>query len=185
MCCPIKEVKLPPNTEYKPDSFDEVTKVVRAKVAISYSHDSEEHKKWVKKLADDLENNGIKGQGLNEVAYAHSGRSPRARGPVVPGSARRNAQRVLCILTPNYNNKTDKKGGVGTEHRLMRNEIVLREDISKNKYIPILREGTKETSCPAILIGKKYQDFRNDDDYDKNLKALVADILYKTDKDIS
>ena len=179
MCCPIKEVKLPPNTEYKPDSFDEVTKVVRAKVAISYSHDSEEHKKWVKKLADDLENNGIKVLlDQNDVTLGDD-------YPAFMEKSISNAQRVLCILTPNYNNKTDKKGGVGTEHRLMRNEIVLREDISKNKYIPILREGTKETSCPAILIGKKYQDFRNDDDYDKNLKALVADILYKTDKDIS
>ena len=64
-CCPIKEVKLPFNTEYKPDSFDEVTKVVRAKVTISYSHDNKEHKDWVRKLA--TENSSVRYQATNAV----------------------------------------------------------------------------------------------------------------------
>ncbi len=168
--CPIKEVKLPPDTEYKPDSFDEVTKVVRAKVTISYSHDSEEHKAWVRKLAKDLVKNGV--EVLLDQWELRLGKDKH----FFMEKAISNAERVICIMTSNYRKKTENlEGGVGYEYSIIKGEIS--ENLLGNKFLPILREGSYKDSCPIIFKDKMYLDFRRDDSYENSLNILLREIF--------
>ena len=160
--------------------FEDDFVFTKVRVAISYSWDSELHKEWVKKLAEDLESNGI------DVILDQNYLSYGDELTTFMEKSISEAERVLCIMTPNYKEKTDKKGtGVGYEYSIIKDEILRRLDIAKNKYIPILREGSIAESCPKRLSGYYIMEFKKENDYDKKLKELVTDILYKTDKDIS
>ena len=168
--CPIKSVNIPPNTEYLPNSFDDVTKVIKAKVAISYSWDSEEHKAWVRKLSDDLQKNGV---------YVILDQWELKVGQLIPHFMRtsiKEAERVICIMTPNYKKKTDKlEGGVGYEYSIIDDEI--RKNITGNIILPILRKGSEDESCPSSLSGRRYLDFRRDDSYENSLNILLREIF--------
>ena len=151
---------------------------IKGPVTFSYSWDNEEHKAWVKKLATDIENKGIDVI-LDQKHLGYGEQIPTFFERSISG-----AKRVLCIMTPNYKIKADnEKDGVGYEFQIIRNEI--QENKPKNKFIPILREGSRAESCPRIFQGSKYFEFKKEDDYDKKLEELVEDILNKTDKDIS
>lgn len=168
--CPIKSVNLPPKTIYKPDSFDEVTKVIKAKVAISYSWDSDEHKAWVRKLANDLHKKGV---------YVILDQWELKAGQLIPDYMEKSiqeAERVICIMTSNYKKKSDKlEGGVGYEYSIIKREIY--NNINSNKILPILREGSENESCPSSLSGRLYLDFRRDDSYENSLNLLLREIF--------
>ena len=77
-------------------------------VFISYSHDNDEHKQWVRKLASDLRNNGIDvildqwdiGPGDDLTAFMEKGVT--------------SADRVLVVSSPRYVQKANVgEGGVG------------------------------------------------------------------------
>ena len=164
------EVSIPVDTEYDPLAFDEVTKVVKAKVSISYSWDNENHKKWVKRLAKDLTKKGVYvildqwelrlGHDMNhfmEKAISES-------------------ERVICVFTSNYRKKAEKlEGGVGYEYSIITAEMS--KDLNGNKVIPILREGSKEDSCPIMYKNRLYLDFRQEDSYENSLDLLLREIF--------
>ena len=169
--CPIEEVLLPSHTQYEKNSYDMTTIVIKATVFISYSWDSKEHKKWVENLAIDLQKHDVHvtldrktlnlGDGLKE--FMHEGIS--------------NAERVICIMTPEYKRRAEaRQGGVGEEYSIIKDELC-RGDNSKNKYIPILRYGVIEESFTEEFKDSAYLDFRNDDDYDKKLEELINSIF--------
>ena len=164
--CPIKVVNLPPNAEYLPNSFDEVTKVVKAKVTISYSKDSEEHKAWVRKLAKDLQEKGV---------YVILDQWELKPGHPIPHFIARSikeAERVICIMTPNYKKNYDE---LEYEYFIIDSEIS--KNTSGNKILPILREGSEDESCPSSLSRRSYLDFRKDDSYESSLNLLLREIF--------
>ncbi len=179
--CPISKIYLPKSTKCEENSFDVMfTKVMKCLITISYSWDNEEHQAWVKKLADDLEENSI------DVILDQDNLSYGAELTSFMEKSIAKADRVLCILTPNFKKKTDgEEGGVGYEYSIIKNEILMRKDIAKNKFIPILREGSIDESCPKRLSGYYIMEFKKEDDYNKKLQELINDILYKTDDGIS
>ena len=143
-------------------------------VFISYSWDNDEHKKWVEKLANDLQRFDIHvtfdrksldlGDGLKEFMY--EGIS--------------NSERVICIMTPEYKRRAETcEGGVGYEYSIIKDEIS-RGDISRNKYIPILRGGSKKVSFTKEFLDSAYLDFKNDNSYKKKLEELVNSIFKKS-----
>ena len=176
--CPISKVHLPNSTKYEEHSFDVITKVMKCLISISYSWDNEGHKVWVKKLADDLESNGI------EVVLDQKNLSLGEQLTTYMEKSILKADRVLCILTPAYKEKCDeRKNGAGYEASIISSKML--QNVLTSKFIPVLRTGDWNESSPVFLEGRKGINMKNDDDYEKKLKELIDDILYKTDDVIS
>ena len=159
--------------------FDEIEKTVpngevtetHPKVFISYSWDNEEHKKWVLKLASKLCENGIDVI-LDQWEISNKG------GSLIPNfmiKSVSSAERVLCILTPNYKLKTDKlEGGVGFEFSILSSEMA--DDIKTTKFIPVLRAGDEKTSTPVLLNKRIGYFMREKDDFEKVFEDLLRDL---------
>lgn len=141
-------------------------------VFISYSWDNEEHEKWVRKLASGLMKNGV------DVRLDQWENNLGSDIPYFMDDSIIKAQRVLCILTPNYKEKADqRKGGVGYEVRNMTAQIFA--DVITNKFVPVLRKGTPKESIPIALSGRVYVDMRDDSTYDDRFEDILRDILNK------
>ncbi len=154
--CPIKEVFLPIFTKYNYNTFDEQTKVNKEKVFISYSRESEEHNKWVEKLATDLQNVGV--DVILDLWNIKDGSSFTDFSEAVYSS-----RIVLCILTPQYKSMFDKKVGyIGYEASIIISKM------QQNHYIiPLLRYGDSAKSIPILMEDRIFLDMRDDDNYDK------------------
>ena len=143
------------------------------KVFISYSWDGEAHENWVLKLATKLRDNGID---------AILDQWELELGKLIPNFMENSvtkSDRVICVITPNYNEKTiNLHGGVGYEYSIISAEIM--DKIDTQKFIPLLKEGDNE-SIPKSLKGRTYIDMRNDNRFDDRLEDLLRDI-YKEPK---
>lgn len=141
-------------------------------VFISYSWDSVEHKKWVKKLADDLKLNGIdviidqyEPAGIPLTAFMMDGINK--------------ADRVLIVGTPNYKIKAEThKGGTNVEDQII--NIHISRDFNKPKFIPILRTGSFKDSFTDLVGDRKGFDFSDDSCYAEGLNQLSQELLGKT-----
>lgn len=136
-------------------------------IFISYCWESEEHKAWVKKLADDLSDEftvridqklpfGVELTKFMEEAVATS-------------------DKVLIVATPEYKRKADNRiRGVGYETSLITDDLVT--DQNRIKFIPIIRKGSKETSYPRFLGSKYGADMTNDSHYAEVLNELKRNL---------
>ncbi len=137
-------------------------------IFISYSHDNEEHKKWVKKFADDLELLGSFEVLLDQnMPKGFSLTRFMEQGLV-------NADKVLVIGTPQYKQKSETGKGVAFEESIISTELM--QDIDNCKYYPILRAGTFETSFPVVLQGRGGDDLSDDTKYTDKLSEVVESI---------
>ncbi len=140
----------------------------KKKVFISYCWESDEHKTWVKKLADDLSGEftvridqelpfGVELTKFMEEAVATS-------------------DKVLIVATPEYKRKADGRiRGVGYETSLITDDLVT--DQNRIKFIPIIRKGTKETSYPRFLGSRNGADMTDDNKYSVVLEELKRNLL--------
>lgn len=141
-------------------------------VFISYSWDNEEHEKWVRQLACDLMKNGI------DVRLDQWENKIGSDIPYFMDDSTIKAERVLCILTPNYKEKADqRKGGVGYEIRNMTAQIFA--DVITNKFIPVLRKGTPKDAIPIALSGRVFIDMRDDSTYNNRLIEILREVFSK------
>lgn len=141
-------------------------------VFISYSWDSEEHKRWVLQLASTLRANGINAI-VDEVEIQQ--KTVNLNSMMLRNI--QNSDFVLVIMTENYALKADNEtGGVGFETQSLVNCI--RENISK--VIPILK-GKSDKSIPFYLKGVSYIDLSDENHFNDNFKNLLYKI-YKKDK---
>lgn len=122
-------------------------------VFISYSHDSRELERSVKKLSDDLRKSGIR----TELDQYHE--SPEDGWPLWMQNCLDEAVCVLVICTPGYFEKVmrrkQQKGrgkGVKWESLLAYNELYHAEGRTK-KYIPIIYNRDHEVCIPPPLAG--------------------------------
>ena len=138
----------------------------KPKVFISYSYDGKQHEQWVENFAKKLKENNI-----NVILDKWHTKLGQPLTNFMEQSIS-NSQRVICILTPNYKNKTDKlNGGVGYEYSIITAEIF--QSVYTTKFIPLLRNGSEEDAIPISLSGRKYLDMTNDEDFDKNMNDLL------------
>ncbi len=141
----------------------------RPRVFISYTHENEEHKKWVRLLAGDIVKNGI------EVRLDQWDLRKGEDITLFMEEGMRWASRVLVILTPQYRLKSEKRtGGVGYESLVLTGD--LSSDLRTTKYIGLLRSGTWETSVPVFLLTRNHIDFRNDEKYGDSLEELLREL---------
>lgn len=145
------------------------------RVFVSYSHDSQGHKKWVLDLAVRLRNSGV------DAILDQWELQP---GDDIPHFMERHlaaADRVLMVCTDIYVQKANSgTGGVGYEKMIVTSEVM--KSIESNKVVPIIRQrGTH--NVPTFLKTKLFIDFSQDADleyaFDELVRALVGAPLFK------
>ncbi len=137
-------------------------------VFISYSWDSKDHKKWVKKLADDLQKLGVEAL-LDQYQLAGTPLNTFMNDGI------NMADKVLIIGTPEYKNKAEShKGGTNTEDQII--NIHITRNYNDPKFIPILRSGTFETSFTDLVGNRKGFDFTDDLLYNDTLEDLFQNL---------
>lgn len=141
-----------------------------SQVFVSYSHDDEDHKSWVLKLATRLRSNSVEvildqwnlSLGKDLAAFMEHG---------LPGS-----RRVLCICSEKYVKKAnDKIGGVGYEKQIMTSELL--RGLNSDWIIPIVRKNDGGLKLPTFLGGRFYLNFDDDALYEKNYEDLLRNLL--------
>lgn len=144
-------------------------------VFITYSHDNQEHKKWVLDLATRLRNTGI------DAALDQWDLRPGDDLPHFMEQNLASCDFVLMVCTENYVAKANSGvGGVGYEKMIITADLLSR--IDSNKVIPIIRQvGTNDV--PTFLKTKLYVDFSRNDEFEFSFDELVRAIhgapLYK------
>lgn len=145
------------------------------KVFVSYSHDSEDHKKWVKDLATNLISNGVEvildqwdlrlGQDL--ALFMEKGLT--------------NSRLVLCICSENYVKKSNERiGGTGYENSIITKPLVT--NANTDHIICIIKNNNTPEKVPVALSSKIYIDFSNEQKFDDQYRELLERIY---DVDIS
>jgi hypothetical protein len=139
------------------------------KVFISYSHDSQQHKDWVRGLATALRTNGI------DAVLDQWDLSPGQDMAAFMAVGIRTADRVLLICTDQYVSKAEAgTGGVGYERLIVTAEVV--GSIDTIKFIPIVRNNANARKVPNFLGPRLYIDFSNDAQYPAKLEELTREI---------
>ena len=139
------------------------------RVFVSYSHDSDEHKIWVLRLATDLrERYGI------DIILDHWDVDLGADLPKFMEGILK-TDRVLMLCTDTYTRKCNdaEAGGVYIEKRLMSADLL--RGRSPLTFIPVLRNNPGAI-LPDFLGGPRYVDFREDTKYSESLWELAASI---------
>lgn len=140
------------------------TKVPR--VFISYSWDSEEHKRWVRDVATKLRQDGV------DVMLDQWGVAPGDQLTEFMEHSLRAHDFILIICTPQYKRKSDGRiGGVGYEGHIMTAELFTVRN--NRKFIPILRHTSWEESAPSWLCGKYYIDLSEADRFEAGYYDLL------------
>lgn len=137
-------------------------------VFISYSYDSEQHKKWVKSIAKKIILTGKANVILDQNDF-----KPGMDVFETMKNTILKVDKVLVVFTPSYKEKAEQnKGGVGYEFSVLQENLFKR--ISNDKYIPILRTGERKESIPSFM--ENYFDY----DARKGLRiSKIIDIILK------
>lgn len=145
------------------------------KVFISYSHDSQEHKKWVLDLATRLRNNGV------DAIIDQWELRPGDDLPHFMETHLTDSDYVVMVCTDKYVEKANAgSGGVGYEKMIITADLL--SNIDSNKVIPIIRQfGTR--NVPTFLKTKLFINFSSDDEFEFGFDELVRNFhnapLYK------
>ena len=139
------------------------------KVFVSYSHDSQDHKKWVLDLATRLRTSGV------DAILDQWDLKPVDDLPSFMEKSLQTADRVLVICTDRYVEKANGgKGGVGYEKMIVTADLL--KNIESNKVIPIIRQdGTH--SVPTFIQTKLFVDFSINGDHEFAFDELLRTLL--------
>ena len=138
-------------------------------VFISYSHDNDEHKAWVLKLATDLRSHGVNTildqwdlrLGTDLRFFMENGLSSSAL--------------VLCVCSENYVQKVDSgTGGSGYEGMIMTQGLL--QNAKAEYVIPIVRNNPSGRKVPLAFSSKLYTDFSDDSNYVARYQELLERI---------
>lgn len=142
-------------------------------VFITYSWDTDEHKEWVRSIADFLISKGIM------VYLDQYDIKPGESFTHFMESSITKSDKVLVVLTPSYKDKSlERKGGVGYEQQIISGEIM--SGMDRKKFIPLIRKGKYEegTDCalPPHFKGISTLDFRTSENEQNSLDELIRAI---------
>ena len=140
------------------------------RVFISYSHDSQDHKDWVRGLGEYLTHNGIEVL-LDQwdVAFGDDLAAFMEKGI-------RKTDRVIMVCTDAYIGKANNgTGGVGYEKTIATAEI-LRDAENRRKFIPVVRDVAGKEKMPIFFGAALYLDLSGENDDDERREELLRDI---------
>ena len=153
------------NSDLK-DKEDHATVDTAPTCFISYSHDSETHKGWVRGLANDLQNNGVEVT-LDQWELKKGDAMTHFMENAVTAN-----DFVLMICTPKYAEKANARdGGVGYESSIISAQIY--NKAKRGKFVPIKRASGKGECIPTFLKDKLRADFSDDSKYQENLTDIL------------
>ena len=136
------------------------------RIFVSYSHDSPEHKAWVEGLSTYLTQNGLYVL-LDQWDLEYGADLPSFMESVITAS-----DKVLIILTDAYIAKANAgDGGVGYERTIVTAEIF--RGVSREKFVPIVRDVTGPQKLPVFLASAKWIDLAGDKDSAEQRMELV------------
>lgn len=148
--------------------------VSNPKVFISYSHDSEEHKKWVLNLATHLRNHGV------DVILDQWDLRLGGDLAFFMEQGLTQSHMVICVCSENYVDKSDERiGGTGYESAIIR--LPLLKNTNTDHIICIVKNNFGENKVPTALSGKMFIDFSDSENYFDKYKELLERI-YDKDK---
>lgn len=164
------------NVNSHPDSSIEIDAIQTGRrpiVFISYSWDDKMHEAWVLQLANDL----CSKYGVDVILDKWEVKLGKHLPDFMASSVNK-ADRVICILTPNYKKKSDGlTGGVGVEYSIISAEI--QKNIRTEKFIPLFKSGNIVNDIPTFLEGRDFVDMRDETKYNEKIEELVRDIWNK------
>jgi hypothetical protein len=135
------------------------------KAFVSYSHDSQDHKKWVLEFATRLRNTRV------DAILDQWDLKPGDDLPHFMEKHLAAADRVLMVCTERYVEKANAgSGGVGYEKMIVTADLLKR--IDSNKVIPIIRQKGVHT-LPTFLRSKLFLDFSRDDQFEFSFDELI------------
>ncbi len=140
---------------------------------ISYSHENDDHRDWVRNLATKLTKNNVH-VFLDQwdLTYGHD-------LPNYMETSIRQSNFVLLVCTPEFAKKANRReGGVGYEKTIVTGEI-FQDSCSPEKFVPILKKGNHTESLPSYLKGKLFADFREDNKFEERFDDLLRHIFKK------
>lgn len=138
-------------------------------VFLSYSWDTEEHKTWVRHLADRLLQSGIP---VILDQYDLRGGSDMHQ---FMENAVSSSTHILVICTPDYVSRANQRiKGAGEETSLVTADFYNRH-VSGKKYLPLVRVGS-EKPVPDYLGSLVYFDFTKDECFENTLEELLRNI---------
>src|SRR5450759_1729700 len=145
------------------------------KAFISYAWESEEHKSWIRKLAERLVLNGVE----TRLDQWHI-----APGQSLTQFMEKEVQEcdyILVICTKTYCQKSiARQGGVGYEQQIISAHIV--NGMPRERFIPIIRDGDfipgPNCAIPPHFSGIYSIDMRTDATFDAKLEELLR-AIYK------
>ena len=150
---------------------------LQKKVFISYSWDSDEHRAWVKNLADSIEENPefhVIWDGYDLDNFID--KNLYMEQSVI------DSDYIIIVATKKYQEKSNhRKGGAGIETSIAVSQHWKQmETNGKSKILAILKE---EDSIPTYLQNQFYVDFTDESNFDikfdELLKILNGTALYK------
>jgi hypothetical protein len=137
---------------------------------LSYSHDDDAHKAWVRGFAERLRGDGV------ESILDQWETVPGDQLPAFMETAIRENDYVLIICTPKYKERADlRKGGIGYEGDIITGEML--HGAPPRKFIPVLRRGSWDDAAPTWCKGKYYVDLRGDPVSEAQYSDLLTTIL--------
>ena len=132
------------------------------KVFISYSHDSEDHREWVKKLAINLRKHGV--DAILDQFHLELGGDLR----FFIEEGLNKSKMVLCICSSNYVEKSNSgSGGTGYESMIISSSLL--KNVKTDYIIPIVRNNKTENKDSNTNqtnnknLSKKIEEIRNID----------------------
>lgn len=135
------------------------------KAFVSYSHDSQDHKKWVLEFAVRLRNNGV------DALLDQWDLKPGDDLPLFMERGLASADRVLMVCTEKYVEKANSgAGGVGYEKMIVTADLL--KTIDSNKVIPMIRQSGGHT-VPTFLRSKLFLDFSRPDQFEFSFDELI------------
>lgn len=150
--------KMPQSTTGAPRAF------------LSYSWDGRDHQQWVAKFAERLQ-----GESGIEIIFDGWHLKPGDDKLHFMEKAVAESNFVVVVCTPTYAERANKRqGGVGYESMVITSELA--EHILTNKFIPVLRKGTWDSSLPIYLKSRMGVNLSDEpyreDEYEKLLRVL-------------
>jgi hypothetical protein len=138
-------------------------------VFLSYSYDTESHTTWVYDLAVRLRNNGV------DVIFDQFDTKIGSDIILFIEQGLDKSHKVICICSENYVKKADSgKSGVGYEKMILSSKML--RDSAIDWVMPVIINNSSEKKTPQFLSTKKYIDFSDLKNYEKNYFMLIRDI---------
>ena len=140
------------------------------RVFISYSWDSDEHREWVRMLADKLLENGVNAF-VDQYDLSLADRLPQFMEQQITDS-----DFILIVCTKTYRDKANNRtSGVGYEGHIISAELLSGKN--ERKFIPVIKEGRAPEILPTFLAGKYGIDLSNAENFEENFNDLLTTIF--------